>query len=158
MHQKLVFNALKCVENNPFFMFNTQRAIRGLFIHLLLSMFLTELPKKETFLQVYFFTFYLPLKTRAFILSYFLWTQEVAMDRPLSTSGSELKKCIRQWQYNWTRCVIYLPRLVVLLEFVYGSKLPLCRHRSRCFLVSFRSYDRLAGSLSSPISVAYAIT
>ena len=133
---------------------------RDLFIHLLLSMFLTELPKKETFLQflqVYFFTFYLPLKTRAFILSYFLWTQEVAMDRPLSTSGSELKKCIRQWQYNWTRCVIYLPRLVVLLEFVYGSKLPLCRHRSRCFLVSFRSYDRLAGSLSNPILVAYAI-
>ena len=157
MHQKLVFNALKCVENNPFFMFNTQRAIPWL-VHSLtpLNVF-NRITKKETFLQVYFFTFYLPLKTRAFILSYFLWTQEVAMDRPLSTSGSQLKKCIRQWQYNWTRCVIYLPRLVVLLEFVYGSKLPLCRHRSRCFLVSFRSYDRLAGSLSNPISVAYAI-
>ena len=117
-------NALKCVENNPLLCSTLEDKPRDLFIHLLLSMFLTESSKKlfYRFYQSIFFPFSSSLKTRAFILSHFLWNHsmqaaQVTMNRPLCTTGSELRKGIRQWQYNCTRCIIDLPRLVLLLEF-----------------------------------------
>ena len=139
-------NALKSVENNPIFMFNSQRDIPWL-VHSLTPFNAFKRITKKTFLQflqVNFFAFSSSLKTRAFSISYFLWNHslqaaQVAMDRPLSTSGSELEKGIQQWQYNWMWCVIYLPRLVIWLEFGYGSKSPLIRHHNKCFLISCRS-------------------
>ena len=100
-------NALKCVENNPLLCSTLEDKFPDLFIHLLLSMFLTESSKKlfYRFCKSIFFAFSSSLKTRAFILSNFWWNHsmqaaQVAMNRPLCTSGSELRKGIRLWQYN----------------------------------------------------------
>ena len=138
-------NALKCVENNYFCMFNSRRAIPWL-VHSCTPINVFNRIIKTSFYSFYksiFFCFSLISKHQGIYSFTFLWNHslqatQVALNRPLSMSGSELKKGT-QWQYNWTRCVIDLPRLVLLLDFGNGSKSPLCRHRSRCFLISCRS-------------------
>ena len=93
-------NALKCLENNPFCMFNSRKGIPSLVLSC------TPINVFNRIIKTPFYSFYKSiafpsfLNTRAFILSHFLWNHslqaaQVAMNRPLSMSGSELKKGMR---------------------------------------------------------------
>ena len=116
-------------------MFNSRRAIPWL-VHSFAPLNGFNRIIKKTFLQflqVHFFAFSSSLKTRAFILSHFCGTTHCrqhtnCLEQVFIYSGSELKKDIRKWQYNWTRCVIDLLRLVILLEFGNGSRSPIAVH------------------------------
>ena len=71
-----------------------------MFIHLLLSMFLTESSKKlfYRFYKSIFFAFSSSLKTRAFILSHFLWNHsKTSWWRTTETSlGVSFETCLRR--------------------------------------------------------------